>query len=182
MLLNFISNAIKYNTEGGDVFIDATLPTPDRVRIGVRDTGIGISPDRIENIFDPFDRLGAENSDVEGTGIGLTITKRLVEQMGGQIGVESEAGTGTTFWVEFPVAAQREYSDGEIGQFDFVELSGIKGKVLYVEDNLTNLELVRKIMSRQHGVDLIDSTTAEEGLARAQEDNPDVILMDINLP
>lgn len=182
VLLNFLSNGVKYSGEAGEVFVEV-LPTRDEwVRIGVRDTGPGIPGDRLPNIFEPFDRLGAENSDVEGTGIGLTITRRLVEQMGGEIGVESTVGEGTAFWVEFRATDEAVNTNVLLEAAEATGLIQGEGKVLHIEDNPTNLDLVRKIMSRQPGLDLIDTTTAEEGLVLAAGELPDVILMDINLP
>ena len=182
ILLNLISNAVKYNRENGSIHIEREHSSGDRVRVGVRDTGAGIAPDDLDKLFDPFDRMGAENSDIEGTGIGLTITKRLVEQMGGEISVESEVGQGTVFWVGFPAtddaivdSAAQSPGDGERD----VELSGL---ILYIEDNLANLELVHKILGRHRDVTLIDATTAEMGIERARIEGPDAILMDIYLP
>jgi len=182
VLLNLISNALKYNNEDGEVSIEAAKTDDEIVRINVSDTGDGIEAERLANIFDPFDRLGAENSEVEGTGIGLTITKRLVEEMGGTIGVESTVGVGTTFWVEFPASAEVDATISDETPDSLSASYGLEAKVLYVEDNPTNIDLVRKIMSRQAGIDLLDVTTAEEGIERALEVLPDVILMDINLP
>jgi signal transduction histidine kinase len=108
VLINLLSNAVKYNVEGGEVRLRASMEDGERLRIAVEDTGPGIPADRRAEIFVPFNRLGAERTDVEGSGIGLTITRKLVEQMGGEIGFESEVGRGTTFWVDFPAAPSHE--------------------------------------------------------------------------
>ncbi len=181
-LLNFISNAVKYNHANGEVFIERLDSETGRVRLAIRDTGPGIPASRIDSIFDPFDRLGAENSDVEGTGIGLTITKRLVEQMGGEIGLSSTVGEGTTFWVDFATTRERPvvYSGGT--GTDETEGRSLSGTILHIEDNPTNLELVRRILGRQSGVHLIEAPSAEFGLVRARNEEPDLILLDINLP
>ena len=105
ILINLLSNAVKYNRDGGQIRLHTAPAQGDAVRIMVTDSGFGIPPERMAELFQPFNRLGAEGGTIEGTGIGLTISKRLVELMGGRIGVESEAGVGSTFWVELPCAA-----------------------------------------------------------------------------
>jgi len=183
VLLNFLSNAVKYNREDGAITLTHDRLADGRVRINVTDTGPGIDDDRLAKIFDPFDRLGAENSEIEGTGIDLTITKRLVEMMDGEIGVDSIVGEGTTSWVAFPVtdakaeAARATASD--IGEEAHGEAAGT---ILYVEDNPANLELMRKIIGRRGGILMIDAPTAELGIELALTARPDFILMDINLP
>jgi CheY-like chemotaxis protein len=183
VLINFLSNAVKYNREGGSIVLDSAEPRPDVVRVSVTDSGDGIPEDKILGLFDPFDRQAAENSDIEGTGIGLTITKRLVEQMGGAIGVDSTPGDGSTFWVEFSIADDIADARQVAPIVDPVgEVDSAGGLVLYVEDNPANLRLMRKIMSRRSQFDLIDAPTAELGLELARQKQPDVIIMDINLP
>lgn len=183
VLLNFLSNAVKYNREDGAISIIHDRTADGRVRISVTDTGSGIAEDRLANLFDPFDRLGAENSEIEGTGIGLTITKRLVEMMDGEIGVESIVGEGTTFWAAFPAAAAAalagNYSSAALPEESTGEAGGT---VLYVEDNPANLELMRKIIRRRGGISLVDAPTAELGIELALTTRPDLIIMDINLP
>ncbi len=182
VFLNLLSNAIKYNVDPGRVEIVEGSATAGRIRIGVRDFGLGIETERLAHIFEPFDRLGAENSAVEGTGIGLTITKSLIEQMGGIIEAESVVGKGSTFWLEMPVSEQPVEHVLESDALSELRPSVGNGRVLYIEDNPANLELVRKIMSRDPGLDFIDASTGEEGLERARTEVPDVILVDINLP
>jgi len=152
------------------------------LRVGVRDEGMGISEDRISTLFEPFNRLGFENSAIEGTGIGLTITKELVEQMGGRIFVDSVVGAGATFWLEMQISEKAaECRDRGPGAIEGVG-TGVKGRILYIEDNPANLELVRKIFSRQPGIEFIDAPNGELGIERARHEVPDVILLDINLP
>jgi CheY-like chemotaxis protein len=178
-----ITNAVKYNKDRGKVFIEVAPAAPDTLRIGVRDEGPGIAEDQIGKLFEPFDRLGAENSTTEGTGIGLTIAKSLVEQMGGKISVDSIIGKGSTFWLEMPKSTKTaEQQPVETEGLRSSAEEDIEGMILYVEDNPANLELVRKIMGLHPGVDFIDAPTGELGLERARAEVPDVILLDINLP
>jgi len=183
VLLNLISNGIKYNDVGGTVRIIRAAADNGMLRIGVQDNGPGISAAGIENLFDPFDRLGAENSAIEGTGIGLTITKRLVDQMGGTISVDSQEGRGTTFWLDFPVSEQVVVlPQPEHARMEAPHDADCAGLILYIEDNPANLDLVRKIFSHHPGVRLLDAPTGELGLDRARTDKPDVILIDLDLP
>lgn len=182
VFLNILTNAIKYNKEPGRVDILQGSSTPGMFRIGVRDEGAGIAKDRLAKLFDPFDRLGAENSAIEGTGIGLTITKRLVDQMDGKISVDSVVGEGSTFWLEMPISDKAAAHPAAVNEVDTGFATDVEGLILYVEDNPANLELVRRIMSLQPGVDFIAAPTGESGLDRARTEVPDVILLDINLP
>ena len=183
VLLNLISNGIKYNNTGGAVRVLRSEGEEGMLRIGVRDNGPGIPEARMANLFDPFDRLGAENSAIEGTGIGLTITKRLVDQMGGQITVESLEGKGTTFWLDFPVSEQVVVlPQPEQGRSEKPRDAECSGVILYIEDNPANLDLVRKIFSHNPGVKLLDAPTGELGLDRARTARPDLILIDLDLP
>jgi signal transduction histidine kinase/CheY-like chemotaxis protein/HPt (histidine-containing phosphotransfer) domain-containing protein len=182
VFLNLLTNAIKYNKCLGKVFVERAPAEPGMLRVGVRDEGMGISEDRISTLFEPFNRLGFENSAIEGTGIGLTITKELVEQMGGRIFVDSVVGAGATFWLEMQISEKAaECRDRGPGAIEGVG-TGVKGRILYIEDNPANLELVRKIFSRQPGIEFIDAPNGELGIERARHEVPDVILLDINLP
>src|SRR3989338_1380926 len=181
VLLNLVSNAIKYNKPHGEVAI--TLDADDsRVYLRVRDTGRGISPQRIPELFIPFARLGLENSSIEGTGIGLAITKRLVELMGGEIGVESVLGQGSTFWV----ALQREHgaiSDNNVQPVQPEKAATTtRRRVLCVEDNAVNRKLMQDMIKRIGGWETFTASTAETGLEMASAHPPDLILIDINLP
>ncbi len=154
------------------------------LRINIIDTGPGIPKERMDELFEPFERLGAEQSDVEGIGIGLTITKRLVEMMGGQLGVESTPGEGSTFWVEFRTdrginAEPRPHAVAEVAIPDSDEASY---QALYIEDDPASLALVRTLLSRQPLASLLAAPNAELGLQLARSERPDIIFMDINLP
>jgi hypothetical protein len=185
VLLNLMSNAIKYNRECGDVRIEVRVTGNERARICVEDTGQGIPNSRIEELFQPFNRLGAEASDIEGTGIGLTITRRLVEMMGGHVGVESELGTGSRFWVEFPIE-EVTHSDHHAcpagGGGDAAKAGGHTHRVLYIEDNPANLKLISQLLARRQHLQLITAHTANLGLELAAAHRPELILLDINMP
>jgi PAS domain S-box-containing protein len=182
VFLNLLSNAIKYNSDSGHVVIERGSAEAGMLRIGVRDDGPGIAEDRLAQLFSPFERLGAENSAIEGTGIGLTITKSLVDQMGGKMSVESIVGEGSTFWLEMPISQRAAEHRVETGELRDGLMADVRGLVLYIEDNPANLELVRKIINRQPSLDFIDAPTGEIGIKRARAEVPDVILLDINLP
>lgn len=186
VLLNFVSNAIKYNREKGTVTV-AWRETPDgSLRITIADTGRGIPVDLGDQIFQPFTRLGLESTDIEGTGIGLTITKQLVEMMGGQVGFESELDAGSTFWFELPISEGQEISIPEedlADDGDWRAATGaMAGTVLYIEDNPSNLRLMEMIASHFPNLTLLTAESAELGLKIATSTPPDVILLDINLP
>lgn len=181
VLLNLLSNAVKYNCEGGTVTLSCEGTAGSRLRIGVADTGPGIPEEQRTALFEPFQRLEAHKTEVEGTGIGLTITKRLVELMDGAITVESAPGRGSRFSIELPVSegvpdGQKE--EAEASQ----EPDGGKPTVLYVEDNTDNLNLVSRILKRRPGVRLLSAPQAQLGLDLARAHRPDLILMDISLP
>ena len=181
VLLNLMSNAIKYNRDNGSVTVSYAPAPNNMVHISVTDTGEGISEAQIELLFEPFARLGMENSNIEGTGIGLTITKRLVEAMGGRIGVESEVGTGTTFWFEIPKSHVQEHHHEEAADIT-VEATTIVASLLYIEDNPDNRELIEVFVSSVPGLSLLMATTAKSGLEIAEREAIDIILMDVNLP
>ncbi len=185
VLINLITNAIKYNQKHGQVTIDYFLKNKDQIVIKVSDTGRGIPKDKYKEVFLPFERLGIESSEISGTGIGLTISKRLVELMDGVIYFESVLGEGTNFFVELPVAQEQPTeSDDKPGNPDFSDREvGSKEKViLYVEDNLANLNLVKRILASRESTTFLPALTAIEGLRLAHTHQPDLILMDINLP
>ncbi len=182
VLLNLLSNAIKYNRDGGRVTVTAGATTGARVRIVVEDTGPGIAPARLERLFVPFERLGAEASGVEGTGLGLTLSRGLVGAMGGTLGVESREGEGATFWLELaetPRPADAGVPEGAPGT---APSDAWRGKVLYIEDNLSNLKLVERIVARRPGVELLSAMQGRRGLDLAREHRPLLILLDIHLP
>jgi PAS domain S-box-containing protein len=183
ILLNLLSNAVKYNRKGGALVV-ATYETPKgMLRISITDTGEGIPEDKQSELFQPFSRLGQETTSMEGTGIGLVVTKRLVEEMGGRIGFESEIGKGSTFWIELPLSQNAKTTDKNLtSRPNKSIIKKLSGKVLYVEDNLPNLDLMKMIISRVDGLNMISANTAELGLDLARDENPDIIIMDINLP
>jgi signal transduction histidine kinase/CheY-like chemotaxis protein len=175
VLVNLLSNAAKYNSQGGSVRVDSRLLDGNRIRLSVTDKGAGIAPEKIGKLFKPFERLGAELTAVEGTGIGLAISKRLVELMGGTIGVDSAPGQGSTFWIELPLAQAAADSAAAPSAAD-------KFKVLYVEDNAANLKVVEAMLRRQPNLTLLAASNGEYGLELAQRYLPQVILLDIHLP
>ena len=186
VLLNLLSNAVKYNSDSGSVHVEYEYLEAERVRIKVSDTGAGLSQDDIDRLFQPFERLSADKGPVEGTGIGLVITKRLMELMHGEVGVESTPGAGATFWVELNVVAG-EKSDGEVigeqtVQDDKRPDMARQFTVLYIEDNAANRKLISTLISRHSDLNLVCAETAEIGLQKAREIIPNLVLMDINLP
>ena len=184
VLLNLVANGIKYNRERGRLTIACDAAGEGRLRISVRDTGPGISPTLRARLFQPFDRLGAEQSGVEGTGLGLTLSKRLVEAMGGTLDVESVEGEGSTFWVDLlqteDQAERQEPSERAVAALP--TFSKRDGTVLYIEDNLSNLRLVERAMARYRGVRLIPAMQGRLGLELARQHRPDLILLDLHLP
>ena len=185
VIVNLLTNAIKYNHVGGKVWIDSKLVENDILHISVTDTGPGIPHDMQESIFEPFNRMGAEFSEVEGTGIGLTIAKQLTEMMQGGIGVDSTLGHGSTFWIEFPLILNNSHLDKPHKQVETaakVPLVGLPRTLLYVEDNPANLRLVQKMLARMPNINLFSASNAELGLEVARSKQPDLILLDINLP
>jgi PAS domain S-box-containing protein len=186
VLINLLFNAIKYNQSGGHVTVVCTLSGQGRVRISVRDTGPGLTAEQVGQLFQPFNRLGQETGGEEGTGIGLVVTKRLVELMGGVIGVESTPGVGSVFWVEMPLTAAPQSLANDPLALEApraeVPLGAPQHTVLYVEDNPANLELVELIMARRTDLRLLGAADASVGIEFARVYRPEVILMDINLP
>jgi signal transduction histidine kinase/CheY-like chemotaxis protein len=186
IILNLISNAIKYNREGGSVTVAYRKTIDGRIRLSVTDTGAGIPKEKWEQLFQPFSRLGAENSQIEGTGIGLAISKNLVEAMNGSIGFESTAEVGSEFWIKLPQTfehIEQPYMLEEKQAEVITRKTGRKGKILYIEDNIFNQELMKECMSLLFpDIQLFMETTAELGLATAEKELPQLILMDINLP
>jgi CheY-like chemotaxis protein/nitrogen-specific signal transduction histidine kinase len=185
-LLNLLSNAIKYNREGGNIYIEVRPHGPDRLRIMVKDTGVGIPAMRLDEVFQAFNRIGAENGNVMGTGIGLTITRRLIEMMNGSVGCESEEGVGSIFWIELPVEfmplSAHEVSPRLPSSTEHSQLNAIKYTVLYIEDNPSNLRLVSQLFIQRKHIHFITAHTPELGIDLARAHLPDLILLDINMP
>ncbi len=186
ILINLFSNAIKYNREPGKVEVILTASAPGRIRVGIKDTGPGLTPEKLAQLFQPFNRLGQEASGKEGTGIGLVVAKQLIELMGGVIGVESTVGTGSVFWFDLKTAAEPDLAHGSGAPAARVQSqvqSGARVRVvLYVEDNPANLKLVSQIIARRVDLRLLTAVTGALGVELARANLPEVILMDINLP
>ncbi|MBI5450984.1 MAG: PAS domain-containing protein [Gammaproteobacteria bacterium] len=174
VLINLLSNAIKYNREGGEVRVSTSHAESGSVRIAVTDTGPGIPADMIGLLFKTFSRLNAGTTTIQGTGIGLAITRRLIEMMGGAAGVDSPPGAGSTFWVELPLQARLLPPPPDAQTFS--------STVLHIEDNPANLKLVARILKRLPGVQLINTHDPVAGIELAQRHQPDLILLDINMP
>ena len=187
VMINLLSNAIKYNREGGAVTVHCSMRGEDRVRVSVEDTGAGLASDQLAQLFQPFNRLGQETGTEEGTGIGLVVTKQLVELMGGAIGVDSTVGQGSVFWVEFlsAVAPTLEFGVGQHGRAPAQSVTAnpdAQRTLLYVEDNPANLALVEQLIARRSDLRLLTAIDGHLGVRLARDHRPDVILMDINLP
>jgi signal transduction histidine kinase/ActR/RegA family two-component response regulator len=189
ILLNLLSNAIKYNRAGGVVVLDCALDAAGRVRIDVRDSGPGLSAAQMEELFQPFNRLGQEAGAEEGTGIGLVVTKRLVELMHGDIGVTSTVGIGSVFWIELDSVAppMPGAGDGTGAALPTTAAPGPRAvsngyTLLYVEDNPANLKLVESIIALSPDLHLLSAPDAHLGIALARAHTPDLILMDVHLP
>lgn len=184
ILINLLTNAIKYNTTGGTVDVRCVRSATGRIRISIEDSGPGLSPAQLSQLFQPFNRLGREQTAVEGTGIGLVMTRRLVELMGGVMGVESVVGKGSTFWIELKLTDAQQLvtltlqspipRDGN----GYPELRTL----LYVEDNPANLMLVEDLARQRPGIRLLSARDGVSGIAMARSHLPDMILLDINLP
>jgi len=188
VMLNLLSNAIKYNRQGGTVAFGCLETDDGRRRIEVIDTGPGIAQENLDRLFAPFDRIGAEqDAAVEGTGLGLALSRRLVEAMGGTLGVESEVGSGSTFWVELP-PAEPLLREGDPQQTrnglptSPGEAPRRPATLIYIEDNLPNLTLVERILVHRPAIELVTATQGRLGLDLARQHRPDMLLLDLNLP
>ena len=186
VFINLLTNAVKYNKPGGTVVVDCIAITPERIRIGVKDTGEGLTPDEMAQLFQPFNRLGQETGNEEGTGIGLVVSKRLVELMHGEIGVESTVGVGSVFWIELNLTAEHPLGAAAVGPTTVGQAHVAADKrlrtVLYVEDNPANMLLVKNLIARRPDLHLLSAPDGNRGIEMARASRPDIILMDINLP
>jgi PAS domain S-box-containing protein len=186
VILNLLSNAIKYNRAEGRVSISCQEREGGRLRLSIRDTGNGISPENLGKLFVPFERLGAEYTAVEGNGIGLSLSRQLMTLMGGEIGVDSVVGEGSTFWIELELGAEAAHSTlsdqtVEMG-YGVLNQREEKPTILYIEDNLSNLKLVESILRRYFHIELLSSMQGSIGLQLARQHHPDLILLDLHLP
>lgn len=182
--INLLSNAVKYNRNGGEVNVACEVASDGWLRLVVADTGIGIAEHDLARVFLPFERLGAEQSDVEGTGLGLALTKQLVEAMGGEIGATSQTGVGSSFWVELPLAdAPRELPEETASPPVASAPAPARARtVLYVEDNLSNVKLVEQIVARRPEITFVVALQGRIALELAREHQPSLILLDLHLP
>ncbi|MFA5083649.1 MAG: ATP-binding protein, partial [Hydrogenophilaceae bacterium] len=183
VLINLLSNAVKYNREHGRVTLGARLMEEGRLRIEVRDTGPGIPRDKQSLLFMPFERIDQRHGTISGVGIGLHISRQLVEAMHGAVGVESAPGEGSTFWFELPLAeAAPESGPAPMATSRPAGQPGPGFKLLYIEDHPVNARLIKMALESRTGIEIILADTAEAGLTLAEEELPDLILMDIKLP
>jgi PAS domain S-box-containing protein len=186
VLINLLSNAIKYNRPQGTVEVTCKVASPERIRISVKDTGAGLPPEKMEQLFQSFNRLGQEVRGEEGTGIGLVVSKRLVELMRGSIGVESTVGIGSVFWIELllttaPALAATDSDSTSVTPVQ-VPAAARQRTLLYVEDNPANMKLVEKLIAQRPDIHLLSAVNGTLGIEVARASRPEVILMDINLP
>jgi PAS domain S-box-containing protein len=186
VFINLLSNAIKYNTAHGMVEVEYDTSVQGRIRICVKDTGEGLSPDQLAQLFQPFNRLGKETSTEEGTGIGLVMTKKLIEMMGGTIGAQSAVGAGSVFWIELNLTAEQAPGEGSVTSLPLARSQAHSDAplrtLLYVEDNPANLMLIEDLIACRPDIRLLSAKDADSGIEVARTQLPNVILMDINLP
>jgi len=192
-LLNLMTNAVKYNNDNGQILVSAEVREDGYLNIAVQGTGLGIPASLQSFVFEPFNRLGRESGEIEGSGIGLVITKRIAENLGGEIGFESTEGEGSRFWINIPMQDGPEsqtdsealQDSNQTPQFNSIgsdTVSDTDKKILYVEDNPSNVELMSEFFKELESVSLMVANSGEEALAAVQSSRPDLVLMDINLP
>jgi signal transduction histidine kinase/ActR/RegA family two-component response regulator len=182
VLLNLLANAVKYNREGGIASVTAWPSQHGTVRFTITDNGRGIPADKVNRLFTPFDRLGMDQG-VEGTGLGLALSKRLTEAMQGTIGVTTSVGTGSAFWIELPEAdSPLENLDKRVSGQVTLDALKPRGKILYVEDNLSNLALMQRVLARYDRIELIPAMSGGLALDLARQHKPNLILLDLHLP
>jgi len=185
VLVNLLNNAVKYTPFFGGVAVSYHVPGNEKVRVLVSDTGPGIPAEKLARLFTPFERLGAEQSAIEGTGLGLALSQRLVDAMGGSIGVESAVGKGSTFWIELPLTKsplERFPRDRAANGARQPSSEPASRSILYIEDNLSNLALIEQMLAERPGTALLTSMQGKVGLDLARQHTPDLILLDLHLP
>jgi CheY-like chemotaxis protein/two-component sensor histidine kinase len=182
ILLNLLSNAVKYNRPGGAVTVGCRLLDQGRARLLVTDTGPGIAEAKLALLFQPFERLGAEQTAVEGTGLGLALSRGLAEAMGGALGVDSAIDRGSTFWIELARTDEPQPRRQEPVAAAITDSRGTQGTLLYIEDNHSNVRLMQRVLERRPGVRLLHAGDGETGLALAGSERPDLIFLDLHLP
>jgi CheY-like chemotaxis protein len=184
VLVNLLSNAIKYNCRGGTITLSCVDRPQNRLRVAVTDTGAGIAAEQIARLFTPFERLDAEQRGVEGTGLGLALSRGLVELMGGTLGVESAVGVGTTFWIELHRAAAPHLLQAPEVAEDAAPCAstGLAHTLLLIEDNQANVALMESILAQRPDVTLLTAPQARLGLDLARRHHPHLILLDVHLP
>ena len=183
ILLNLLSNAVKYNRPQGTITIDVRAGSAGRCRIAVTDTGAGIPPAKLDLLFQPFQRLGAEQTSVEGTGLGLMLSSALAGLMGGRIGVESVVDQGSSFWVELEVAtADMKEAPADSPGAQPMDVRPAQGTVLYIEDNVANVRLMERVVRQRPGVRLVHALEGSEGLSALQAGGVDLVFLDMHLP
>jgi signal transduction histidine kinase/ActR/RegA family two-component response regulator len=182
ILLNLVGNGIKYNRQGGSVSISCFEPVAGTLRIQVTDTGPGIAPDQFHLLFQPFERLGAEQTSVPGTGVGLALSRGLAEVMGGTLDVESTPGRGSTFWVEFPIVESpvKLYEENNNHKAPHVDEQG-GVTIVHIEDNLANVELVERVLAQRPEITVVPAMQGRMGIDLARRHRPALILLDLNL-
>jgi signal transduction histidine kinase/ActR/RegA family two-component response regulator len=183
VLINLLSNAVKYNRPQGRITVAFAAAGPERMRLAVTDTGAGISSEKLRLLFQPFARLGAEHTAVEGTGLGLALSRGLAEAMGGTLGVDSVIDRGSTFWIELACAkALQPHAAVENAPAARLDPARAQGVLLYIEDNQSNVRLMQRVLERRPGVRLVHAPHGEAGLALASAERPDLIFLDLHLP
>ena len=180
VMLNLLSNAVKYNRDGGTLTVSCEEDAVGRLRICVTDSGNGLTPDEIQRLFRPFERLDAENSDTQGTGIGLILSRRLAEAMGGTLDLKSAPGQGSTFWIELSLA-QSSHAETSPAALPLVSSGELHHTVLYIEEGEANLQLVELLLLQRNNLTLISASCGSQGLQMAQQQRPDLILLDWHL-
>jgi CheY-like chemotaxis protein/anti-sigma regulatory factor (Ser/Thr protein kinase) len=183
VVVNLLSNAVKYNHVGGSVTVTCEEEAGS-VRLGVHDTGPGIEPHLHDRLFAPFDRLDADARGIEGTGLGLALSKGLTEAIGGSLHVESTPGDGSTFWLELPVATvTANFAETEVDLTSSSDVdTSVSATVLYIEDNIGNVRLMERLLMHRPSITLITTLRGSEGLALALAHQPDLILLDVHMP